>query len=57
MAEPLMRFVARCVETCEQAHKVIEELDELLETGFRGREVERVEAMILNWATWRPTPT
>jgi predicted phosphate transport protein (TIGR00153 family) len=47
MAEPLTRFVSRCVDTCEQAHKVIEELDELLEIGFRGREVERVEAMIL----------
>lgn len=47
MAEPLMRFVNRCVETCEQAHKVIEELDELLETGFRGRDVDRVNAMVL----------
>jgi predicted phosphate transport protein (TIGR00153 family) len=47
MAEPLVRFVTRCVDTCEQAHKIIEELDELLEMGFRGREVERVEAMIL----------
>jgi len=47
MAEPLMRFVTRCAETCGQAHKVIEELDELLELGFRGREVERVEAMIV----------
>ena len=47
MAEPLARFVIRCTETCEQAHRIIEELDELLELGFRGREVERVEAMIL----------
>jgi len=47
MAEPLVRFVTRCVDTCEQAHKIIEELDELLETGFRGREVEQVEAMIV----------
>jgi predicted phosphate transport protein (TIGR00153 family) len=47
MAEPLMRFVARVVETCEQAHKIIEELDELLETGFRGRDVDRVNAMVL----------
>ena len=47
MAESLTRFVVRCVDTCEQAHKIIEELDELLEMGFRGREVERVEAMIL----------
>jgi predicted phosphate transport protein (TIGR00153 family) len=47
MAEPLMRFVTRCVETCEQAHKIIEELDELLEMGFRGREVDQVNAMVL----------
>ncbi|WP_313950159.1 TIGR00153 family protein [Accumulibacter sp.] len=47
MAEPLTRFVNRCVETCEQAHKIIEELDELLETGFRGRDVDRVNAMVL----------
>ncbi|HCZ16355.1 MAG TPA: TIGR00153 family protein [Accumulibacter sp.] len=47
MAEPLMRFVTRCLETCEQAHKIIEELDELLETGFRGRDVDRVNAMVL----------
>ena len=47
MGEPLTRFVARCTETCGQAHRIIEELDELLESGFRGREVERVEAMIL----------
>ncbi|MCM8612231.1 TIGR00153 family protein [Accumulibacter sp.] len=47
MAEPLTRFVARCVATCEQAHSIVEQLDELLETGFRGREVEKVEAMIV----------
>ncbi|WP_133154096.1 DUF47 family protein, partial [Vibrio cyclitrophicus] len=29
-----------------QMHKVINELDELLETGFKGREVELVESMI-----------
>lgn len=47
ITEPLRRFVARCVATCEQAHRIIEQLDELLETGFRGREVDRVEAMIV----------
>lgn len=46
MAEPLMRLVNRSVEACEQAHKVIEELDELVEMGFSGREVTEVEAMI-----------
>lgn len=39
-------FVERCVETVRAAHGVIEELDELLETGFRGREATAVDAMI-----------
>jgi predicted phosphate transport protein (TIGR00153 family) len=46
MAEPLMKLVNRCVDTCEQAHKVIEELDELVEMGFRGREAAQVEEMV-----------
>ncbi|MBW2269509.1 MAG: TIGR00153 family protein [Deltaproteobacteria bacterium] len=42
-----MRDLARrVVDACEQAGKIIDELDQLLETGFAGREVERVEAMI-----------
>ncbi len=32
--------------TCEQSEKIINELDELVETGFAGREVGRVEEMI-----------
>ena len=47
MAEPLMRLVARCVDTCALAHRIVEELDQLLETGFRGREAERVQAMVV----------
>lgn len=39
-------LLRRCVETCEQAGLIIEEFDELLETGFRGREANRVEAML-----------
>ena len=46
LREPVRTLVARCVETCEHAARIIEELDELLETGFRGREVERVEVML-----------
>lgn len=46
MAEPLMRLVARCVDACGQAHKIIEEIDELVEMGFRGREADQVEAMV-----------
>ena len=44
--EPLINLTGRCVETCEQSARVIEELDELLATGFRGRQVEKVDAML-----------
>ncbi|RRJ82373.1 TIGR00153 family protein [Aestuariirhabdus litorea] len=40
------RYLERSIETSAQAVKAIHELDELLETGFRGREVSVVEAMI-----------
>lgn len=44
---PLMLdFVKSCVDTSAQAQTAINELDELVETGFRGREVELVESMI-----------
>lgn len=46
MAEPLMKLVTRCVDACEQAHKIIEEIDELVEMGFGGREAAQVEAMV-----------
>lgn len=46
LAEPLRELVRRVVATCEQAQAVIDELDELVETGFKGREVGRVEEMI-----------
>lgn len=46
MEGALMELVNRCVDTCEQAHGIIRELDELVETGFRGREVTRVEEMV-----------
>ena len=36
----------RVVTACEHAEQIINELDELLETGFSGREVKRVESMI-----------
>ena len=39
-------FTAACVATVNQALLAIQELDELLEVGFTGREVKRVEAML-----------
>ena len=46
MAEPLMTFVRRCVDTCNQAATIIEELDELIEMGFRGNQASKVEEMV-----------
>jgi hypothetical protein len=46
LAQPLLDRVTKVITTCEQAGRVIQELDELLETGFSGREVGRVEEMI-----------
>ncbi len=43
---PLCELARRCVETCEHAGKIIEELDELVATGFRGREAATVENML-----------
>lgn len=46
MHADLMEFVNRCVETCQYAGTIIEELDELLELGFGGRERDRVIGMV-----------
>lgn len=43
----IMPFLARCLDAAKQACKAINELDELLETGFRGSEVNIVEEMIV----------
>ncbi|GGI82953.1 phosphate transport regulator [Legionella impletisoli] len=42
-----MPFLNRSLDAAKQACKAINELDELLETGFRGSEVKIVEEMIL----------
>jgi len=46
LAEPLLELVRRVLAACDQSERIINELDELVETGFRGREVSRVEEMI-----------
>ncbi len=46
LREPLLSLTRRCIDTVEQAATVIDELDELLAIGFRGREVERVDEML-----------
>jgi len=42
-----MPFLHRCLDAAKQACKAINELDELLETGFRGSEVNIVKEMIV----------
>jgi predicted phosphate transport protein (TIGR00153 family) len=46
MRDPLIALTSRCIDTCEHSASVIEELDELLAMGFRGREVDKVDAML-----------
>ncbi len=46
MAAAMEQYLACSVATSAQALTAINELDELLETGFRGREVDMVEGMI-----------
>lgn len=46
LAEPFRALTARVVAACEQGQRVIDELDELIETGFGDREVARIETMI-----------
>jgi len=39
-------YVQRCIDTATQAENTVNELDELVETGFKGSELELVEKMI-----------
>lgn len=43
---PLMDLTGRCLEACHQMARIMEQLDELVETGFRGRGAGSVLAMI-----------
>lgn len=42
----MVKLVETALAACNQAHTAINELDELLETGFAGQEVEFVERLI-----------
>lgn len=42
----MLELIKRSVDAAVQAQTTINELDELVETGFRGREVELVEEMV-----------
>jgi predicted phosphate transport protein (TIGR00153 family) len=47
MADSLKAFVMACVETCNHSRKIVEELDELIEAGFKGREADTVQVMVV----------
>jgi len=46
LVEPFLDLARRVIAACEQAQRVIDELENLVETGFRGRGVARVDEMI-----------
>jgi predicted phosphate transport protein (TIGR00153 family) len=46
LQEGVLEFTEACAATSQHALVAIQELDELLEVGFTGREVKRVEAML-----------
>ncbi|HIG80023.1 MAG TPA: TIGR00153 family protein [Cycloclasticus sp.] len=46
-AQQAIILVKATVDTCHQALKVVNELDELIETGFRGHAVRVVESMLI----------
>ncbi|NWF38037.1 TIGR00153 family protein [Mariprofundus sp. NF] len=46
IADLLIELVKQCIASSRQAKKIVNELDELVEVGFRGREVSSVEEMI-----------
>lgn len=46
LVEPFRALAERTVVACEMAKRVIDELDELVETGFGDREVARVAQML-----------
>lgn len=46
LAKPLMTLIRRCVDACKHCEKTVNELDELLATGFRGRESDMVHTMV-----------
>ncbi len=46
MHQDFKGFLESTLNTCSKANQIIQEFDELLETGFRGHEVKQVEAMI-----------
>lgn len=51
MQPAFLHFLSRSLDATKQSDKVINEMDQLLETGFRGRELNFVNRMILELDT------
>ena len=47
ICEDLKTYLARSIDAAAQASKAIQQLDELLESGFKGREVKIAEEMVI----------
>ncbi len=47
MQADFVSYLQRCLDATALSSKVIHEMDELLETGFRGREADLVEQMVM----------
>jgi len=46
MVEPIQSLAHSVVAACEQGQRIVDELDELVETGFGESEMRRVDEMI-----------
>ncbi|MBD3671064.1 MAG: TIGR00153 family protein [Gammaproteobacteria bacterium] len=46
LSENFKNFIQRSIDACDQAKVTINELDELVASGFKGREVKLVESLI-----------
>jgi uncharacterized protein len=46
MSDDLKAYLARCIDAVRQAGRIVHELDELVEAGFRGHEVDVVNDML-----------
>lgn len=46
MGEDIVAFLRRCIDCSAQALSAVQELDELVEVGFRGQEVEIVHRLL-----------
>ena len=47
MHKPMLRLTERCVETVAVANDIVHSFEELVETGFKGPDVDRVQKMIV----------